>query len=134
MGLDPDVTALGLGIDLVEVPRARALLERHGERIMARTLTGEERLYVLSVAEPAAHFAARLAAKEAAFKALQFLPGGNAIGWRDLEVVRAADGRPSLTLHGTAATLAHAFGPLRCHLSLSHSHESAVALVLVEPG
>ena len=54
------MAVIGLGLDVVELPRARALLARHGERILARTLTAEERRYLDSLGDPAPAFAARL--------------------------------------------------------------------------
>lgn len=125
---------LGVGIDLVDVARAQALLERHGDRILDRLLSPTERAYIESMPVPARHFAARLAAKEAAYKALQLVPAARAIAWRDLEVVRDAAGAPRLALHGQAAAVAGAVGPLQVHLSLTHSDLSAAAVVLVSRG
>lgn len=125
------MTILGVGIDLVDVARAQALLERHGARILDRLLRPAERAYVESMPMPARHLAARLAAKEAAYKALQLVPEGRAIAWRDLEVAHEAAGPPRLVLHGRAAEVASAVGPLEVHLSLTHSDLSAAAVVLV---
>jgi holo-[acyl-carrier-protein] synthase len=66
---------IGLGIDLVDVARVEGILARHGDRAVRRFLTTEERDYVLSRHRPAMHIAARIAAKEAAYQALQALPG-----------------------------------------------------------
>jgi holo-[acyl-carrier protein] synthase len=60
----------GIGIDLVEVPRIRELLEKHGQRFKERTFTAGEIAYCDACAEPAMHYAARFAAKEAVAKAL----------------------------------------------------------------
>lgn len=122
---------LGVGIDLVDVARAAALLERHGVRILDRLLRPAERAYLESMPVPARHFAARLAAKEAAYKALQLVPEARAIAWRDLEVARDASGVPRLVLHGRAAAVAGGLGSLQLHLSLTHSDLSAAAVVLV---
>lgn len=83
-----NLTTIGVGIDLVEVARVTALLERHSMRAVQRLLTDEEREYCFSQAKPAVHVAARLAAKEAAFKALA--PGGETayLPWREFEVTR----------------------------------------------
>lgn len=125
------MTVIGLGIDLVDVARAAALLERHGGRILDRLLLPAERQYVESMPVPARHFAARLAAKEAAYKALQLTPEARAIAWRDLEVVREPSGLPRLALHGQAAAVASSLGPLDLRLSLTHSDLSAAAVVIV---
>lgn len=126
------VSVVGVGIDVVDVARARAMLERQGDRLLARTLTAEERAYVLGAGAPAEALAARLAAKEAGYKALQALPGARGVSWQDLEVVRDGNGRPSLALHGLAARLVAEAGPLAFHLSLTHSHTTAAAVVVAE--
>ena len=123
---------LGLGIDLVEVSEAERLLERWGERLLKRVLTEPERAYVLRFARPAKHLAVRLAAKEAVYKALQAVPGSREIGWRDIEVERSEEGRPSIRLNGAAAEIARAGGVLRISLSLSHTQRTAGAVALVE--
>ncbi len=123
----------GIGIDLVEVARIRDLLEKHGERFKARTFTDGESAYCDGCADPAMHYAARFAAKEAAAKALGsgFAEG---VTWRDIEVEREASGRPVLRLHGGAAARAEVLGVRVCHLSLSHTKEVAQAQVLLEGG
>lgn len=125
------MAVIAIGLDVVESTRARALLERHGERIMARVLTEEERDYVESLADPVPAFAARLAAKEAVYKALQALPGAQAVGWREIGVHRLPDGRPEIVLSGRAREL---LLPHRVtiHISLSHSHDVAAAVAILE--
>jgi holo-[acyl-carrier protein] synthase len=122
---------MALGLDVVELPRARALWARHGDRILQRTLTPGEREYVLSLGDPVPAFAARLAAKEAVYKALQVLPGARSVGWRDVGVRRLPDGRPEIELFGRAAEL---LVPHRVtiHVSLSHSRDVAAAVVILE--
>src|SRR5262245_36413029 len=68
--LEPGMSGLGIGVDLVEVSEAQRLLDRWGERLLRRVLTEQEQAYVLRNASPAKHLAARLAAKEAVYKAL----------------------------------------------------------------
>jgi holo-[acyl-carrier protein] synthase len=115
-------------MDVVEVERARSILARHGERAMLRFLTEDERDYVLKQPDPAPHFAVRVAAKEAAYKALQSLAGMRAVGWHDLEVSRQDDGRPYLKLHGLAATIPAEHSLL---LSLTHTHGVAGAVAIL---
>jgi len=122
------VSIVGVGIDVVEVERARAILARHGARALARFLTVSERAYVTHQPDPAPHFAVRVAAKEAAYKALQSLPDMRSVGWHDLEVARQPDGRPLLTLLGAAAQLPA--GHL-LHLSLTHTRGVAGAVVVI---
>lgn len=122
---------VGIGLDVVEVPRARDLLARLGDRIKARTLTDLERAYVESLGDPAPAFAARLAAKEAVYKALQILPGSRPVGWREIGVCRLPGGRPEVVLTGRAALL---LAPHRVtiHLSISHSRDVAAAVAILE--
>ena len=60
----------GIGIDLVEVERIPRMLVDHGERFKARTFTEGESAYCDLAADPAIHYAARFATKEAAAKAI----------------------------------------------------------------
>jgi holo-[acyl-carrier protein] synthase len=112
-------------VDLVDVGRVRSALVRHAGRFTARVLTPAEAGYCLSRPDPAPHIAARFAAKEAVIKCL-----GGACALRDIEVVRALSGFPSVTLHGRAAERAAGRAVL---VSLSHLEHLAVAFaVLVE--
>jgi holo-[acyl-carrier protein] synthase len=125
---------IGVGIDLVDVARVERMIDRLGDRVLQRFLTPRERQYVEGRARPALHVAARIAAKEAAYKALQALPGARSVGWHDLEVERETEGRPYLVLAGHARELAERHGPLRLELSLSHSDATAGAVAVVLRG
>ncbi len=116
---------LRTGVDLIEVDRIRSAAERHGERFFARFYTPRERARCED-RYPA--LAARFAAKEAIAKAL-----GTGIGdvqWTEIEVVHDDRGRPQVVLHGAAAALAASLGLTEWSLSLSHTHEHAVAFVV----
>lgn len=128
----PQAAIRGLGIDLVDVPRVRALLDRHGDRFKERTFTAGEITYCDGCADPAIHYAARFAAKEAAAKALGTGLWTEGVDWKDFEVTRADNGRPGLQLHGAAAGHAAALGVRHAHLSLSHTRELAIAQVILE--
>jgi holo-[acyl-carrier protein] synthase len=119
----------GIGIDAVDLPRFRRVLERR-PTIVERVFTPGELAYAESSKDPAPHLAARFAAKEAVLKALGV--GIGAVGWRDMEVVRAEGGAPSLSLTGRAAQLCVDRGVARWHLSLSHTDTVAVASVIAE--
>ena len=123
---------LGIGIDLVDVARARRLLAAKGDRALARLCTDGEAGYVRAHPLGAPSFAARLAAKEAAYKALAGSDEARGIGWRDIEVERAGDGKPSLRFHGLAKERAEALGVKRIHISLTHTDTSAGAVVILE--
>jgi holo-[acyl-carrier protein] synthase len=123
---------LGLGVDAVDIARVNQLLERHRDRAVARLFTPAEATYACSRPDPVRHYAARLAAKEAAYKALAGNDLARAIGWREIEVVPRADGSPALKLHGRAARRAAEIGAGQVWVSLTHSDSSAVAVVIVE--
>ena len=122
---------VAIGLDVVEVPRARAMLGRLGQRLLDRVLTDEERGYLDSLGDPAPALAARLAAKEAVYKALQVLPGSRPVGWREIGVRRLPDGRPEVLLSGRAAEVL-APHQVSIHLSISHSRDVAAAVAILE--
>jgi holo-[acyl-carrier protein] synthase len=122
---------VGTGIDIVEVPRLAATLERFGERFVKRVFTEAERRYCDSKQNRAERYAARFAAKEAGLKAIGTgLRGG--VSWREVEVSRAPGGRPTLSYHGKAASYAASLGARRTSLSLSHTEQHAIAQVILE--
>lgn len=122
------MSLVALGLDLVDLERAAGLLARHGARALERLLTPAERADLAARSDPVPGFAARLAAKEAGWKALQVLPEAKGVGWQDLEVVRGPDGRPTLRAHGRARALLQG-RHLVLHLSLTHSPTAAAAVV-----
>ncbi|MBL8985247.1 MAG: holo-ACP synthase [Gemmatimonadales bacterium] len=126
------MAVIGLGIDVVDIARAEAMLAEHRKRVLDRLLTEGEHAYVMGMPHPPRHLAVRLAAKEAVYKALQVLPGSRAVGWREIEVTRADHGRPVIALHGLAHRLVDERIGARIHLSLTHSELSAVAVAILE--
>jgi holo-[acyl-carrier protein] synthase len=125
---------VGLGIDLVEVPRVAKMIERFGGRALHRVLTPAERTYCESKAVIEQHVAARLAAKEAAFKALAAAGDVPYMGWLEFEVARAIDGSPTLRFHGRAQALATRLKVEVIHVSLTHTDRYAAAVVAVYRG
>jgi holo-[acyl-carrier protein] synthase len=123
---------VGLGVDLVEIERVRRLIDSRGDRAMARLFTEGERAYAGYRVDPARHFAARIAAKEAAFKALAGNDLARGIGWREIEVFARPDGGPLLRLHGRAERRAAELGVTRILVSISHTDAMAVAVVVLE--
>jgi holo-[acyl-carrier protein] synthase len=120
----------GIGSDIVKVSRIERLIEKSGDRFLARIYTPAEIEYARSLARPALHFAARFAAKEAFVKALGsgFRDG---IEWHDIEVINNQLGRPGLNLQGRARKLCHRLGA-EAWLSLAHEQEFALAFVVLE--
>jgi holo-[acyl-carrier protein] synthase len=127
----PLLTTIGVGIDLVDLARVARLLHDKGEQALARFFTAAERTYLDTRPDPTGHAAARIAAKEAVYKALQSLEGARGVGWREIEVTRDFDGRPTILLHGLAARLATEAGGLRIEISLTHSENTAGAVAVI---
>ena len=121
----------GVGIDLVDIARVVRLLDDKGERALRRLFTADEVSYALARPLPAQHLAARLAAKEAAFKALSGNQLARGIGWKEIEVIRGDHG-PTLALHGRAAERATELGVTSIWVSLTHSATTAGAVVVLE--
>ena len=122
---------VGTGVDITEVARIRAAVERFGERFLKRVFTPDEVRYCVSKVNVAERLAARFAAKEAGMKAIGTgLRHG--ITWQDVEVVRAPGQRPQLRFSGKAAEFAASLGCKRSHLSISHTAEQAIAHVILE--
>jgi holo-[acyl-carrier protein] synthase len=118
---------LAVGVDIVEISRIEAILERHGDRFLGRVYTVGELAYAKGRLSA---LAARWAAKEAAAKALG--TGIGQMGFRDIEVVCDTHGKPELVLHGEAARLAAQLGLERFALSLSHAADHALAFVVAQ--
>ena len=118
------MATLQVGVDIIEIARVEASLRRYGDRFRRRVYRAAE---LLETGERGPSLAARFAAKEAAIKAL----GSSTIALHEIEVVRPAGSRPELRLHGRAADRAAELGVQEVALSLSHSRDFAVALVVL---
>jgi holo-[acyl-carrier protein] synthase len=125
------VNTLSVGVDLVEIQRVRAMLERHGIRAVRRLLTELELDYCAQRSNVAQHVAGRLAAKEATYKALQVVDGATDVRWLDIEVITNDGGRPTLKLHGRADLAARRLRAEDTLLSISHSIDTAIAMVVL---
>lgn len=121
----------GIGLDLVEVARIEESLKRFGERFQKRMFTQVERDYCNALPHPPLHFAARFAAKEAYLKALG-TGLSNAISWQDVGIENLPSGKPELRILGRALELAQERGITQMHVSLSHTHGHAAAVVVLE--
>jgi holo-[acyl-carrier protein] synthase len=122
---------VGLGTDLIETKRVEESIARFGDRFLERIFTVGEIAYCQRKKNAAESFAARFAAKEAGAKALG-TGISRGVTWKEFEVRREASGRPTLHLSGRAAELAEAIGVKRVQLSLTHSRELALAVVVAE--
>ena len=117
---------LATGVDIIEISRIGRVLERYGQRFLARVYSPREIAYCRGRAP---NLAARFAAKEATMKALG--TGVRGMGWKDVEVVRHRSGAPAIALHGRGKQRALRLGVQEVALSISHSRDYAVAFVVV---
>ena len=119
---------LRTGVDLIEIKRLERVIARYGERFTRRVFTDQE----LSEAKNLASLAGRFAAKEAVSKALG--TGIGAVTWQEIEILRGSQREPVLHLHGRAATLAYQLELHEWSVSLSHSENYAIAMVVAVGG
>jgi holo-[acyl-carrier protein] synthase len=118
-----------VGVDLIEIERVRRALARYPS-FRERCFTEEEREYCESRPNPAQHYAARFAGKEAVGKAIGF-GVARAFAWRD--VVISGRPKPSVLLSGRVAAWAERVGAGRLDLSMTHSREIAAAVCVSTP-
>jgi holo-[acyl-carrier protein] synthase len=122
---------LGVGIDIIEVARIAASLERFGHRFGERILSPAETEYCLSHSSPAPFVAARFAAKEAISKA--FGTGiSKQLGWQDMEIAHRESGEPYVILHGKGQKLFEARKAKSIFVSISHTKEYAAVVAVLE--
>ena len=122
---------VGTGVDLAEVPRIQASIERFGEKFIHRIYTPREIAYVERKANKFERYAARFAAKEAGMKAIG-TGWRRGVRWQDFEVANLPTGKPTLLLHGVAAKFAQRLGVKNVSLSLTHTRELGMAHVILE--
>ena len=122
---------IGTGIDIIENGRVRGLVSRHGDRFLRRWFSPREIAYCEGKSKPWIHFAARIAAKEAALKALG-LGWKGPLRWRDISVANPDSGPPALELSGLPRLAAEGKGVTSISLSISHCEDYAVASVVME--
>ena len=122
---------VGTGVDLAEVPRIRASIERFGDRFVKRIFTAAEIAYVDRKANRYERYAARFAAKEAGMKAIG-TGWKRGVTWQDFEVANLPSGKPTLRLHGMAATISAKLGVRNISLSLTHTEQFGMAHVILE--
>jgi holo-[acyl-carrier protein] synthase len=115
------------GVDIIELERISNAVERFGNRFLRRVYTDREIEYCRSRIP---QLAGRFAAKEAVMKA--FGTGLYGLGWKDVEVVRLRGRRPEIEIHGRGLAIYERQGITQINLSISHSRDYAVALVVGE--
>ena len=123
------------GIDIIEIDRIRKALDRHGERFLKKVFSEAEldrlakfRERKVSPEIISAELAARFAAKEACSKALG--TGIGPVSWKEMEILNESSGKPFLRLSGKAAQIAGFLGYTSWSVSLTHTRETAAAVVV----
>jgi holo-[acyl-carrier protein] synthase len=119
---------LGIGVDIVEKARIRKSVERWGNRFLIRILTPREMTICQKKGDRIGSIAARIAAKEAVFKALG-TGWAKGVGWQDVEIITGLQGEPRIRLYRKTKSMAKG-GKL--HLTLSHERDAAIAFVILE--
>jgi holo-[acyl-carrier protein] synthase len=121
----------GVGVDIVQVAAIAESIEHYGKQYLERVFTQGEIAYCDSVPASMQRYAARVAAKEAAMKALA-TGWDSGVEWLDFEVINETSGEPKLHAHGRAAELLQKRGINRMWVSLSHRPDYAIAQVIFE--
>ncbi|MBM4179590.1 MAG: holo-[acyl-carrier-protein] synthase [Ignavibacteria bacterium] len=120
---------VGIGTDVVDVPRILAALDEYGERFLVKVFTDEEIAYCNRFGETRyLHFAARFAAKEAFSKAVK-TGMRDGMSFKQVGIRNLASGEPIMELFGT---MQERWGSHTIHVSLSHTATVALAVVVIE--
>ena len=122
---------VGLGVDIAEVERVRAAIERQGERLLKRLFTEKERGYCERFKNKYERYAGRFAVKEATMKALG-TGWSRGVRWVDIEVVREVAGKPTLELRGEAKKIADRLKVRSIAVTITHTASQALAQVIFE--
>ncbi|MBW7857147.1 MAG: holo-ACP synthase [Leptonema sp. (in: Bacteria)] len=122
---------LGLGTDIVENDRIELIYKKYGRHFLNRIYTQEEIDYCLKHENPTPYLAARFAVKEAAVKALNIQERIGLL-YRDIEVAGSVFGKKKLRLNGKAEIIAENLGVKYHHLSLTHTEQISMAVVIFE--
>ena len=130
LSLPPGGNVVGIGADIIEVERVRGVIERQGERFLARVFSDEERAYCAGMKHPHKHYAARFAAKEAVSKC--FSTGiGAELGWRSVSIYHGERHQPLVRLDEKAEALLRQVGATHVHVTLSHTETVAMAVAVL---
>ena len=122
---------IGIGVDHIEISRIKKTILRQKEKFLNKVFTEEEIEYCESRKNKYQHYAARFAAKEAVYKALN-QTGTEGIGWKDIEVVNKTSGKPEIFLHNKTLRLSKKLKVSKIDLSISHSKDLVVCMVIIE--
>ena len=121
----------GTGVDIIEIARIKKSMDKYSGRFETRIFTQNEIDYCRSKADPAKHFAARFAVKEAVLKCLG-TGMSNGIGWKDIEVENKVTGEPHIIFYGKGKEVFEQMNLKTVHISISHDKEYAIAHAIAE--
>jgi holo-[acyl-carrier protein] synthase len=121
----------GTGVDIVEIDRIKNSLNKYSPKFEQKIFTFTEIDYCQSQGDPAKHFAARFAVKEAVSKCLGTGITG-ALGFKDMEVINEKTGKPILILIGKGKELFEKLELKSIHISISHDSTHAIAHAIAE--
>lgn len=118
----------GIGTDIIEINRVGELISNI--KFMMRYFTDAEINYIYERSNGAESAAAIFAAKESMAKAI----GTGFVGFepKEIEVIHAENGKPSIVLHDRAELAAKRHGIKNIQLSMSHCRQYAEAFVIAE--
>ena len=121
----------GVGLDIIEIKRIKKSLEKYSSRFENKVFTDTEIDYCQSQADPGKHFAARFAVKEAVSKSLGTGISRD-VGFKDIEVVNQASGKPIVRMMGQGKKLFEKLNLKSIHISISHDRHYAIAHAIAE--
>jgi holo-[acyl-carrier protein] synthase len=121
----------GIGTDLVEVSRIEKILQKWGDKFLAKVYSQNEIDYCKKKAFPSIHYAARFAVKESFLKSLG-IGLGMGVKLQDIEVVNNQQGSPVLNVQESIKARLDKLGINKIHVSITHTREYAQAIVVLE--
>ena len=121
----------GTGLDIIEIDRIKNSIEKYSPKFEQRVFTSSEIRYCKSQGDPAKHFAARFAVKEAVSKCLGTGITG-ALGFQDMEIIHEDTGKPVLNMIGKGKELFQKLKLKSIHISISHDRTYAIAHAIAE--
>ena len=122
---------VGIGVDIVDIGRVSALVDRYKDRFLGRVFTDAEIRYAKKSVKAAERLAGRFAVKEAVLKA--FGTGkSQGILWKDIETVRWRMGKPEVNLYGQAVNYLKMLNGSKVLVTITHDDGKAIAFVVIE--
>jgi holo-[acyl-carrier protein] synthase len=122
---------VGIGVDIVDIGRVSALVDRYKDRFLGRVFTDAEIRYAKKSVKAAERLAGRFAVKEAVLKA--FGTGkSQGILWKDIETVRGRMGKPEVNLYGQAVNYLKMLNGSKVLVTITHDDGKAIAFVVIE--